>query len=193
MAHTGPFEFDAAPELHSERLILRVPNKDEKTVQMFFKALTHNRTEIREWFSWVDNIQTLEQARQNIDKLNQKFQNKRNAQYFIYEKETGDFCGMVGFMRYYPMHRRGELAYWMDARKQGKGYMTEALETLEKNLFNRGVNRLSLHIDTDNAASEKMAKRLGYTLEGTMREYIYSPQHGAHRDFHIFTKLKSDT
>lgn len=193
MAHTGPFEFDTAPELHSERLILRIPDRNEKTVQLFFDALTHNRTAIREWFSWVDNVQTLEQARQNIDKLNQKFQNKRNAQYFIYEKETGDFCGMVGFMRYYPVHRRGELAYWMDARKQGKGYMTEALETLEKDLFNRGVHRLSLHIDTGNSASEKMAKRLGYTLEGTLRDYIYSPQHGAHRDFHIFTKLKSDT
>lgn len=193
MAHTGPFEFDTAPELHSERLILRIPDRNEKTVQLFFDALTHNRTAIREWFSWVDNVQTLEQAYQNIDKLRQKFQNKRNAQYFIYEKETGDFCGMVGFMRYYPVHRRGELAYWMDARKQGKGYMTEALETLEKDLFNRSVHRLSLHIDTGNSASEKMAKRLGYTLEGTLRDYVYSPQHGAHRDFHIFTKLKSDT
>lgn len=192
MAHTGPFEFEPAHEVHSERLTLKIPTNTPETAALFWKALQANRAVIREWFSWVDDIQTTTEAQKNIERLIQKFSTKKNAQYFIYEKDTGDFCGMVGFMRYYPLHRRGELAYWMDARKQGKGYMTEALSALEKDLFNRGVNRISLHIDTGNVASEKMAKRLGYVLEGTLRDYIYSPQHGSHRDFHIFTKLKSN-
>lgn len=192
MSHTGPFEFDVASHLQSDRLTLKIPLQTPETIIAFFEALQINRPEIHEWFSWVDGIQTIEHARENIGRINQKFIAKKNAQYFIYEKDTGDFCGMVGFMRYYPVHRRGELAYWMDKRKQGKGYMSEALALLEHDLFERGVNRLSLHIDTGNAASEKMARRLGYTREGTLRDYIYSKQHGAFRDFHIFTKLKSD-
>lgn len=192
MAHTGAFEFEATPEIIGERLILRIPDTSDKTAQIFLDAVNRNRSVIREWFSWVDNVTNFAHAKESLERINAKFKNKRNAQYFMYEKENGDFCGMCSFMRYYPLHRRGEIAYWLDNRKQGKGYMSEAISLLENDLFNRGVNRISLHIDTGNEPSEKMAERLGYTLEGTLRDYVYSPQHDGFRNFDIYTKLKMD-
>ena len=55
------------------------------------------------------------------------------------------------------------LGYYMKRQYQGKGYMTEALTALKNKLIEHGDTDLMLWIFPGNTASEKVAKKCGFT------------------------------
>jgi ribosomal-protein-serine acetyltransferase len=64
-----------------------------------------------------------------------------------------------------------EIGYWIDKDHEGKGIMTESV----KALINYGFNELNLHriqikCDARNVRSKRIPERLGFKLEGTIRE-----------------------
>ena len=109
--------------------------------------------------------------------------------YAIWTK-NGDFIGCCDLKQYPDLE--AELAYWLAEKYTHKGYMTEAIKGIEKNLFDKGFNRLSIIMDVENAASEKVAIRLGFTKEGIMREWSYNPTFNSYRDMYLYSKLKDD-
>jgi RimJ/RimL family protein N-acetyltransferase len=65
-----------------------------------------------------------------------------------------------------------ELGYLVTRERQGEGIAREALTALIGHLFAAG-NRRRLYADTDpeNTASNRLLERLGFTLEGRLREH----------------------
>ncbi len=62
----------------------------------------------------------------------------------------------------------GNKDYW------GRGYATEAYGMLAKYLFDeRGLNRLQALVLEDNAASLKMHQKVGFKIEGVLRESVF--------------------
>lgn len=55
------------------------------------------------------------------------------------------------------------LGYYMKKQYQGKGYMTEALTALKSKLIEHGDTDLMLWIFPGNTASEKVAKKCGFS------------------------------
>ena len=55
------------------------------------------------------------------------------------------------------------LGYYMKRQYQGKGYMTEALTALKNKLIEHGDTDLMLWIFPGNTASEKVAKKCGFS------------------------------
>lgn len=55
------------------------------------------------------------------------------------------------------------LGYYMKKQYQGKGYMTEALAALKSKLIEHGNTDLMLRIFPGNTASEKVAKKCGFS------------------------------
>ena len=56
------------------------------------------------------------------------------------------------------------------ARAQGQGYMTEAVRAIsELALGEWRAKRLCICCDSSNTASQRVAERAGYTLEGRLR------------------------
>jgi RimJ/RimL family protein N-acetyltransferase len=82
-------------------------------------------------------------------------------------KATGEFIGRVGvwFPAWYPEIEAG----WLIAREHwGSGYATEAgAEALRQAFGTLGVDHVSSLIHPDNAASRRVAEKLGGTLEKT--------------------------
>ena len=70
--------------------------------------------------------------------------------------------------------------------------MTEAVKAIEENFFNRGFNRLTIVMDTENVPSENVAIRCGYKKEGVMREWQYNLVLQSWRDMNLYAKLKSE-
>jgi len=70
----------------------------------------------------------------------------------------------------------------------GRGYATEAVHAVLSHAFGAlGLHRFTLHIDPDNAASQRVAQKLGFKLEGRMRESF--PIAGRFRDELVFGLL----
>lgn len=67
--------------------------------------------------------------------------------------------------------RRAEVGYALGFPAWGRGYMSEALVALMDFAFGPlGLNRIEADIDPRNGASARSLARLGFQLEGTLRE-----------------------
>lgn len=62
-----------------------------------------------------------------------------------------------------------EIGYFLSPVHWGHGYVTEAVGGLIDLLFSEGQRRLFADTDPDNAPSIAVVKRLGFTLEATLR------------------------
>lgn len=78
------------------------------------------------------------------------------------------------------------LGYSLDERCTGQGLMHEALSALIGEVFGERVwlHRLQASIRPENAASRRVAERLGFQHEGTSPRYLFID--GAWRDHDVF-------
>jgi RimJ/RimL family protein N-acetyltransferase len=64
-----------------------------------------------------------------------------------------------------------EIGYWIHARHIGRGYATEVVSALMKVGFGiEGLNRIEIHCSPANLRSQRVPEKLGYRLEGTLRQ-----------------------
>jgi [ribosomal protein S5]-alanine N-acetyltransferase len=102
---------------------------------------------------------------------------------------------LVGEIEYFPIteYLTGfELSYLIfGTQHRGKGYATEAVRLLTRYLFARKpIQRLQLNIHPDNAASQRVAVKAGYTLEGVMRSCWFND--GRFHDLQIWSILRDE-
>lgn len=84
-----------------------------------------------------------------------------------------------------------EIGYLLGEAHWGKGYMVEALTGLINLAFGElGLRRLEATVDARNHASNALLVKLGFTLEGCMRQRWVSA--GETPDVNMFGLLKSD-
>lgn len=77
----------------------------------------------------------------------------------------------VGLPRVAPSDLAGEVGYWVAPWARGRGVATRAARAVCRYAFEEvGLERLTLEAATVNAASNAVARRLGFTLEGTTRQ-----------------------
>lgn len=89
----------------------------------------------------------------------------------IYRRDSDELIGMCQCSNFDSDSRRGEIGYCLATAAQGQGFMGEALELFVKYL-SRDLNmrRLEAEIDPRNNASARTLERLGFVLEGVLRE-----------------------
>lgn len=83
-----------------------------------------------------------------------------------------------------------ELGYLVHAAARGRGVAGFALREMTLWAFEKGVVRVELRINHDNAASRRVAERCGYQLEGLLRDCYLKP--GRRVDTTIWSRLVSD-
>lgn len=70
-------------------------------------------------------------------------------------------------------HRRGELGYLVFAPARGNGVASRAVRLLAAYSFERlGLCRVGILAAVDNAASQRVAEKAGFTREGVLRSYM---------------------
>ncbi|HEV2885587.1 MAG TPA: GNAT family N-acetyltransferase [Jatrophihabitans sp.] len=90
-----------------------------------------------------------------------------------------------------PEAREMELGYLVAPVARGRGVGTEMLRQLTSWAFAEGgAMRVTLLIGVDNIASQRVATRAGYTLEGTLRSTHV--RHGTRSDVQIWSRLPTD-
>lgn len=100
--------------------------------------------------------------------------------------------GTAAFMGLDNRNRHAELAivignkdYW------GKGYGTQIMERLLEWGFNGlNLNRLYLHVFSNNERAVNLYEKMGFKLEGEMREMLF--QDGAYVDVKVYGMLRSE-
>ncbi len=86
-----------------------------------------------------------------------------------------------------------EIGYWIDERHQGKGLITEAAAALAKHaLTDLALSRVEIHTNPDNAASNRVADKLGFTREGVLRKRFSYASDKPLRDLVYWTLFRED-
>lgn len=71
------------------------------------------------------------------------------------------------------VNRVGEIGYWVRSDETSRGIGTEVTaRALEIGFREMGLHRLTLRIAVGNRPSERIAEKLGFRLEGTLRDEV---------------------
>ena len=86
-------------------------------------------------------------------------------------------------------HRRAEVGFMVACEYWGKGYAFEAMHTvIEYAARAMSIERFSARTHAGNECSAVLLRRLGFVLEGTLRDYV--KRGGIRRDCWFFGCLK---
>lgn len=122
----------------------------------------------------------------------QEYRADKSARFFLFEKASpaAEVIGTVSFggiLR--GAAQFSYLGYGLAKDKEKRGYMTEILREAIKFAFNDlKLHRVMANYIPTNEASGKLLKRLGFTVEGYARDYLYL--NGKWQD-HILTSLSN--
>lgn len=83
-----------------------------------------------------------------------------------------------------------QFGYWLAADARGRGLATHAVLLMTSWLFEVGAARVFLTIQSENAASIAVARRAGFTYEGTLRSY--GVWQGQRKDVDVFAVLPDE-
>lgn len=184
-----PILIDFPEEFYTERLFIRKPMPgDGKAV---YQAMQASLEELKPWMIWAHRNQTEEDVEANMRDAHAKFLTREDLRLHIYDKETGDFIGSSGLHRINWDVPKFEIGYWIDSRFSGKGYMTEAVQAITKFAFNElKARRVEIRCDSKNTKSSAIPEKLGFTLEGILRNDTLTVDGNDLGDTCIYAKIK---
>jgi ribosomal-protein-alanine N-acetyltransferase len=109
----------------------------------------------------------------------------------IVSRESGKPVGACGMNFYQPVHEKAEIGYWLLPKYWKKGIMPEVLPVMLKHLFETWkLYRIEAVIEQGNTASCKLSEKLGFTLEGKLRDAEI--KNGKRVNLLLYSLLKTD-
>ena len=154
-----------------------------------FNLINDNRNYLGEWLPWVDNMQSVENAKNYIAHCIRQATEKTDFAYaIIYEKKM---VGRIGMHHINPQNKIGEIGYWLAGGLQGKGIVTKCCSALIHYGFNDlGLNRIEIKCATGNDKSRAIAEKLQFKQEGILRQAELL--NGEFIDLYLYAMLKEE-
>ncbi|MFP5113224.1 GNAT family N-acetyltransferase [Bacillaceae bacterium C204] len=187
----NPILLDFPEQFYTERLLIRMPLPgDGKAV---YQAMQASFNELKDWMPWAHREQTEEDVEANMREAHAKFLTREDLRLHIFNRETGEFIGSSGLHRINWTIPKFEIGYWIDTRHNGRGYITEAVKAITKFSFTElNAKRIEIRCDSKNIKSRAIPERLGFTLEGILRNDGISADTQELRDTCIYAKTTQD-
>ena len=86
--------------------------------------------------------------------------------------------------------RSGSLGYWLDQGHAGRGIVPAAAAMLSEHGFTQGLHRIEIAMRPENHASRRVAEKLGFTLDGPRRSYLFID--GGWRDHLVYSRTQGE-
>lgn len=134
----------------------------------FLEHIDASRAFLDPWLPWVAKIVDEESARSFIQRFLDKLAVADGLLAFIHR--DAQICGGVLLRTIDWQARRTEVGYWIDEREAARGLATRAVAKMVGHVFDElSLDRVDLQAATTNRSSCRLAERLGFTKEGTIR------------------------
>lgn len=170
-----------------EGLLLR--SFREEDAPALFQAIDANRAHLRPWLNWVDATTKPEHSVKFIQDSHAQQHHQEGLALGIFLNDA--IIGCIGMHHWEQNLKRSQMGYWIAKDQQGKGIMQSCCERFTGFLFERlGLNKIELHFVRDNTRSAALAKRLGYTVEGVIRQAYL--RNGSFEDLVVSGLLRSE-
>lgn len=157
--------------------------------ETIFKYVDQDRERLGKFLPWVEFTKTIEDEIEYIQLSHEKWNDFSLYDFAIYETKSNTYLGNIGVHTIDWVNNACEIGYWILGKFEGKGFISDALEALEKELFKVGFNRIEIRCSSINERSANIPIANGYTLEGELKQN--SIEMGKYRNTKIFAKLAS--
>lgn len=175
--------------IETNRLLFRQWNLDD--ADQLFALQQDNEAELHQWFGGViskKNLNLIDIQNRILDNLS-AFYSRSGFEFAVFDKETKTLIGGALLHTFDWSVPSGRIGYYVDKGHSSKGYATEIAHVLTDYAFKYlGLERLEIRASTNNPASHKIPRKLGYELEGTLKK-VKKATDGALWDLEIHTRF----
>lgn len=146
--------------------LLNFTNLDEKEKEMILRW--RNSEEIRRWM-FTDHIISLEEHLRFIDSLRND-----NKNFYFLAKRASEYLGIISLTRVDLRNRNAYLGIYANPEKKIAGAGSMLGETLLKLAFDVvKLHTLKLEVFEDNERAIALYRKLGFSEEGRLREFVF--------------------
>ena len=154
-----------------------------------YALVDKNRSRLRRYFDWVDNYHDVDDWREHIQREKMAFAKGKNLPLTIHYQ--GAIVGGVTLAITDVWQTKGDLNYWLDADYSDKGIALRSVRAVADYAFRvMQLNRITIRATPDNTASCALAEKLGFALEGMLRQAEWLYDH--FNDVNVYAMLRKD-
>ena len=156
----------------TERLVLR--RFSRRDVDPLTEAVHASLPELRLWLPWAHSAYDREDANAFVRDSIAAWKEERAFDYAIRSQTDPDLhLGNISIWHVSKIGRSGEIGYWIRSDRTGGGIASEVTLRLLRLGFERlGLHKVNLRIAVGNRASERVAEKLGFSIDGVLRQEL---------------------
>ncbi|MFT3896563.1 MAG: GNAT family N-acetyltransferase [Thermomonas sp.] len=135
-------------------------------------AVRDSIASLSRWFPWAHAGYALSDAEARVAHCTAARARGEEFAFGIFDAD-GELLGCVGLNQVNRAHRSANLGYWIGEAHRGHGLATDAARQVAATGFGElGLVRIEVVALPGNAASQRVAEKLGATREGTFRNRL---------------------
>lgn len=172
-----------------EDVALVTPTNVQTAAEEMFKLVASDREHLRAYLPFVD--QTLSVKDEVGFIKSQLIEQAEGKTYLFLITFQGQMVGTINYHFVSSVNRRAEIGYWLHSAYNGRGIMTRSVKAMLAIGFETlDFNRIDLYADIENAASNAVAQRTGFTHIAVQPAQVIL--YDKFRDMNQYVMLKRD-
>jgi ribosomal-protein-serine acetyltransferase len=165
--------------------IALAPVEASQTKQLY-DAIAESRAEVSPWMEWLHPDYSLADTELWVTHCRKAWETDSMFSFTIIENGTGQVLGGCSIVVDKPMHRNGFMGYWIRTSRTKQGFGCEAAALLAQFGFAQlGLIRIEIIVAAANAASQRVAEKVGALREGLLRNRLFI--RGEKLDAYVFS------
>ncbi|MEI8348178.1 MAG: GNAT family protein [Pseudomonadota bacterium] len=167
--------------------------QDAAMAPLYFRKIERDRQRLKKFLPWAAGIMDIQHENVYLLKTSKDWETRTLFSWGIFlhgDGESADLVGSIGIHNIIWANDSCEIGYLVFTPYEGQGFISEALQALEKVLFEMGFNRLEIRCNVLNQRSVEICRRNNYVQEGVLRQQMW--ENGKLRDTMVFSKLRGE-
>lgn len=187
----NPVLLSIPDHIETERLLIRAPRPGDGAVVN--ASVLETLEDLRRYpasMLWAMEDQPVEKTEEYVRRGAANWIIRADFPMLLFRRDTGEHAGNCGIHRFNWDTRVFEIGWWCRRRFQGQGLITEAARALTEFAFEHlGARRVWCGADEQNVRSWRVAERLGFVHEGTLRSERCDPD-GTRRTMRVYAMTR---
>lgn len=152
-----------------------------------YEQIEKTRPQLAKFMPWGDSMRSVEDEKDFLEYCQGRMQDKKLWITSIWVDEKP--VGMIDLHNIDLDNSHAEVGYWLGGEYQGNGVMTDCLKrVLEIGFEEMKLHKIKLLAEQVNEASNAVAQKAGFILEGQLKDEIYSD--GKFHDANLYGLVK---
>ncbi len=161
----------------------------ERYTEDLYQLVVANQAWLQKSMDWPGSVNGPDDIRRTLAG-NHLLHHKGFAKMYLV-KYQDQLVGVVSFNQIEPTNKVGYIGYWLAEDRQGQGILSRALEKMIAHWASQKLlRRFVIKCIVENRASNRMAERCGFTLEGRMKQAEFL--NGHYYDQHLWARIIPD-